>query len=615
MVASSVMLLPSSLHVLQFQPTCFLPIQPSQSSSLKLRSSHIVSNASFKSHSASTQFQNSFKCQSIAQIPDTHILDFLFGDYPLIDPVILASSLQNCLSVREIRRVHSLAVKCYGNSVKFVNNNLISVYVRMGKLFDARKVFDEMPERNIVSWTAILNGYLKLGGDDEVLELFNELIEVGVQPNSKTFVCVLNLCARRVDFALGRQIHACVVKGNWSNLIVDCAVLYFYAQCDDLAGAFQVFNRMPMRDVVSWTTMVTACSQHGDADSALSMFLRMRLEDFSPNEFTVCAALKACGKKRDVKFGKQLHSAIVKRVFKDDVFVGTSTLGMYMKCKDTTSARKVFDRMKKRNTVTWTSLIAGYAQNGLGEEAISLFRVMKARNIFANNLTILSVLRACGLLRLSLLGREVHAQILRNSIQTNIYIGSTLVWFYCRCEDHVSAAKVLQEMPHRDVISWTAIISGYAHLGQDSHALQFLSKMLLEGVEPNPFTYSSALKACASLEAILHGKLIHSSVNKTYALSNVFVGSALINMYAKCGHVTEAARVFDSMPEHNLVSLKSMIIAYAKSGYCQEALKLMYRLQAGGVHVDDYLRTTVLSACGDVEWDTESLPECSFQPM
>ncbi|KAK9096800.1 hypothetical protein Sjap_022297 [Stephania japonica] len=362
----------------------------------------------------------------------------------------------------------------------------------------------------------------------------------------------------RVDFALGRQIHACVVKGNWSNLIVDCAVLYFYAQCGDLTGAFQAFNRMPMRDVVSWTTMVTACSQHEDADSALSMFLRMQLEGFSPNEFTVCAALKACGKKRALRFGKQLHSAIVKRVFKDDVFVGTSTLGMYMKCKDTTSARKVFNRMKKRNTVTWTSLIAGYAQNGLGEEAISLFRVMK---------------------------------------------------------DHVSAAKVLQGMPHRDVISWTAIISGYAHLGQDSQALQYLSKMLLEGVEPNSFTYSSALKACASLEAILHGKLIHSSVNKTYALSNVFVGSALINMYAKCGHVTEAARVFDSMPEHNLVSLKSMIIAYAKSGLCQESLKLMYRMQAEGVHVDDYLRTTVLSACGDVEWDTESLPEHCFQPM
>ncbi|PIA47992.1 hypothetical protein AQUCO_01400526v1 [Aquilegia coerulea] len=343
----------------------------------------------------------------------------------LIDPIVITSWLGACCKVREVRMIHSIVVK-------------------VGKLSEARKVFDEMSERNVVSWTAMLNGYLKNGSDDEVLRLFVELVENGVQPNSKTYVCVLNLCGRRLDFEFGKQIHACVVKGNWSNLILDSAIVYFYGQCGDLSGSFRAFDRMPERDVVSWTSMITACAQHGDGEEAISMFSKMQSEGFLPNEFTVCSVLKACGIEKNLKFGRQLHCAVVKKTFNNDVFVGTSLVSMYVKCEETTDARRVFNGMKKRNTVTWTSMIAGYAQNGLGSEAVSLFRMC--------------------------------------------------------------------------------------------------------------------------------------------------------------------------MPERNLVSWKSMILGYARNGLCREALQLMYRMEAEGNKVDDYIRTTVFSACGDVEWESESLAEFYVQP-
>jgi pentatricopeptide repeat protein len=132
-------------------------------------------------------------------------------------------------------------------------------------------------------------------------------------------------------------------------------------------------------------------------------------------------------------------------------------------------------------------------------------------------------------------------------------------------------------------------------------------------VDPNSFTYSSALKACANLEAILQGKSIHSHANKTPALYNVFVGSALIYMYAKCGYVSEAFLVFNSMPERNLVSWNAMILCYAKNGLCQEALKLMYRMKAEGFEVDDYIFATVLTECGDFEWDMDPSSEYFLQ--
>lgn len=517
----------------------------------------------------------------------------------------LALQLQTCGTVKEVRMIHAAITRCFDISVTFLYNNLICVYVRFGELIEARKVFDKMSERNVVSWTAILNGYLRFGLDNEALRLLIVFFEDGVRANSKTYVCVLNLCSRRLDFELGKQIHACIIKGNCSNLIVDSASVYFYAQCGDMVSAFCAFERMRERDVISWTTMISACAQHGWGEEAFTMFLEMIFEGFTPNEFTVCSVLKACGDEKALKFGRQLHGAVVKKICTNDVFVGTSLVDMYAKCGEVVDSRMVFDGMRRRNTVTWTSIIAGYARNELGEEAINLFNVMRKRKISANKLTMVSILKACGLIKDLSTGKEIHAQIVKNCINTNIYLGSTLVWLYCKCGEYSTAYRVLECMPFKDVVSWNALISGCNCLGHELEALEFLKEMLGEGVEPNNFTYSSALKACARLENIWQGKLIHASINKSPALSNVFVGSSLINMYAKCGYISEATQIFDTMPERNLVSWKAMIVCYAKNGLCREALKLMYRMQAEGIEVDDYVLSTVLTTCGDFGWIME----------
>ncbi|XP_030541511.1 pentatricopeptide repeat-containing protein At4g18520, chloroplastic [Rhodamnia argentea] len=530
-----------------------------------------------------------------------------------INDDLLASWLQSCSSVTEVQKVQAAALKCSGSGAAYVGNNLMSAYLRYGRLDEVRKVFDEMPERNVVSWTTMINACVRFGLDSEALRLFLDALGDGVRANCKTYVCILNLCCRRLDFQLGKQVHACVIKNEQRNLIVESAIVHFYAQCGMLDSAFCAFDRMNEHDVVSWTTIITACSQQGHGTEAFSMFGRMLRDGLLPNGHTVCSILNVCGEEQALKCGRQLHCITFKRMIKNDVFVWTSLVDMYAKCGEIVDSRKVFDAMKNRNTVTWTTMIAGYARNWLGEEAIDLFREMKRRNIFANNLTIVSILLACGSIKKLELGREVHAQILKKSIQTNVHIGSTLVWLYCKYGNYSFASNVLRQMPFRDVVSWTALISGCTHLGLGVEALERLKDMLDEGVEPNAFTYSSALKACAKLEDLLQGKLLHSSANKTPALSNVFVGSALIHMYAKCGYLAEASQVFDSMPQRNLVTWKAMIMGYARTGYCREALKLMYRMRAEGIEVDDYVLATVITACGDLEWDKEPSSEYCLQ--
>ncbi|CAA0831625.1 Pentatricopeptide repeat-containing protein [Striga hermonthica] len=526
--------------------------------------------------------------------------------------------LQSCSGLEEVRKTHAFVLKLVTDRDPFVSNNLISVYVKFGDLAAARQVFDNMNERSIVSWTAMLDGYRKQHCTHyEALNLFVDLLESGSHANAHTYVCLFNLCSRTSEKRFGRQLHARVVKARASNIILDCSILHFYSKSGELTTALDLFDRMGERDLISWTTMITACSQHGRGRESFNMLSRMISSGVQPNEFTICSVLNACGEERELKFGKQLHGIVVKKnAYGSDVYLGTALVDFYGKCQETEDARRVFDGMKIRNEVTWTAIIAAYTRNNsLAEAAIALFRKMLRLRVPDNDLTMVSLIQACGFLGALRAGKELHARVLKDSLQeNNIFIGNVLVWLYSKCGAHTHAFKVLKRLPEKDVVSWTTIISSCAGLGHEQAAIGYLKSMMGHGVEPNSFTYSSALKACAKLADVRYGRLVHSSVNKSpAALANVFVGSALVHMYSRCGHLPEAALVFDGMPERNRVSWQAMVVAYARNGLCSEALRLVYRMRAEGVEVDDYVLSTVISACGDFKWEEMSSKDVVLQ--
>ncbi|CAM0874751.1 unnamed protein product [Alopecurus aequalis] len=526
------------------------PLPPFQPSSFPRR---VRSSVEHRSNKAEHQYLRAqpfrAKVQSLRSVADGYYPPEQGpdGDLPgSPDVEALASSLSSCFSVSDVRQVHAVAVRSPDGPGIFVANNLISSYARLHEISDARKVFDEMPNRSVVSWTAMMNGYQKSGNYSEVVSLFLDMVGSGEPGNSLSFVCLLKSCGDQCNIKLGQQVHCCVVKGRWSNVIVDSALAHFYAQCGNVASASMMFDKMTSRDVISWTTMITAYVQQGRGDKALQMFSEMVSEGFLPNEFTVCSILKACAEEKALRCGKQLHGAVVKKLYKDDIHVGSALVTMYARNGEVFDAQAVFDMMPRRNTITWTSLISGYAQSGHGEKAIQLFRQMKMRRVSVNNLTVVGLLSACGSIRSLCL----------------------------------------------------AMISGYNSVGHSAEALKSLDDMLWDGVTPNTYTYSSALKACAKLEALRDGRRIHGVVNKTPAFSDVFVGSSLIDMYMRCGKVDEARRVFDAMPEHNLVTWKVIITGFAQNGLCEEAFKYMYLMQQEGHDVDDFMLSKVLTSCG-----------------
>eukprot|EP01018_Ginkgo_biloba_P008630 Gb_28771 [translate_table: standard] len=300
-----------------------------------------------------------------------------------------------------------------------------------------------------------------------------------------------------------------------------------YAQNGHVNEALKLFQQMPERDVVSWTTMIAGYAQNGYFDKALNHFRRMQLTGVETNSDTFTSVLPACANLVSLHYGKEVHENIIRSGFQSDVFVGSAIVDMYAKCGKIDDARHVFDKMPERNVVTWNALIAGYAQDARFDMALELF----------------------------------------------------------------------QKMPIRNVVSWTAMIAGYAQGGHSGEALGFFREMQLTRVTPDSDTFASVLPACANLVILHAGKEVHENIIRSGFQSDIFVGNALVDMYAKCGSIENARQVFDKMPRQDVISWTAMIVGYAMHGHGKEALQLFKQMQQSGTKPDNVTFVGVLSAC------------------
>eukprot|EP01018_Ginkgo_biloba_P006435 Gb_28586 [translate_table: standard] len=581
-----------------------------------------------------------------------------------IDCSVYDSSLQSILNNRappEAKLVHARMVQT-GNEYNdiSISNQLLIMYAKCGTLVDARIVFEQMTERDVVSWTAMIATYSKQGLFAEALTLFCEMQRTGIQPNPFTFASVLPACANLEDLESGKEIHEEIIRSGFeSDLFVGNSLVDMYAKCGNLENARNLFDKMPQRDVVSWSVMIAGYVYNWHGEEALKIFRQMQLEGVKPNTKTLASMLPACAKLAALEQGKEIHEKIIRSGFQSDAFVGNALVDMYAKCGSIRNARYLFDNMHQRDIVSWTAMIAGYAQNGHVDDALKIFLNMPKRNVASwtamiagyaqngyskealkfyqkmqvagvrpNSKTFASVLLACANLAAVELGQEIHGDIIRNGFQSNIFVASALVDMYVKCgsienarelfdkmhernvvswtamvagyghNGHIEEAlKLFQKMPRRNVVSWTAMIAGYAHNGHCDKAVKLFRQMQLAGMKPNSKTFTSVLRACANLPSLEQGKEIHEEIVRAGVHSDIFVGNALVDMYAKCGSIENAQNVFDKMPERDVVSWTAMIKGYGMHGCGKEALNLFEQMQKSGMNPDHVTLVGVLSAC------------------
>ncbi|XP_077242865.1 tetratricopeptide repeat (TPR)-like superfamily protein [Tasmannia lanceolata] len=480
----------------------------------------------------------------------------------------------------------------------FVGSSLIKMYAENDCISEARRVFDNMPQRDSVLWNVMVNGYVKNRDFNEALGLFWAMRRSETQPNSVTFACILSVCASEAKLEYGAQLHGLAIRcGIDLEASVANTLLAMYAKCQCLVDARKLFDTMPQKDLVTWNGMISGYVQNGFKDEALDLFCEMQSVGVKPDPITFASFLPSFSGSAGLKQGKEIHGYIVRNGVLLDAFLKSALIDIYFKCRDVDMACKVFDRTGTVDVVIFSAMISGYVLNGLSNEALEMFRWLLREQIKPNSVTLASILPACSCLAALRLGMELHCYIIKNVLDGKCYVGSALTDMYAKCWRLDIGCCIFEKMDEKDVVSWNTIITSCSQNGQPEKAIQFFRQMGFEGMRYDGVTISAALSACANLPALLYGREIHGFMMKGDLSSDLFAESALIDLYAKCGELVFARRVFDTMEGKNEVSWNSIIAAYGTHGKVKDAFCLFEEMKDSGIQPDHITFLTIISAC------------------
>jgi pentatricopeptide repeat protein len=467
------------------------------------------------------------------------------------DSAAYAHLLLECGNVKSLsdgKMVHFHMIKAGFEPDVFVGNNLINMYAKCGVLEDARHLFDKMCERSVVTWNALIAGYILNGDFVEALKVFCKMKEVGVPQTSYTFTSVLKACTGLEGLEMGQQVHGVIVKsGLQLNVFEGSALVDMYVKCGNMEDARQVFDEISERNVVMYTALIAGYVQHGQGREALQLFEEMSEDRVSANQFTFASVLNGCASEESLEQGKQVHAKLIIAEFEPDFFVVSALIDMYAKCGDLEDAHKVFDKINESNEVLWTALITGYAQHGLGKEALLLFEEMQWSGMKPNDFTFANVLRACASLAALARGRQAHAHLIKSGFEEKIFPGSTLVDMYAKCGSIEDAQEVFERMPKRNVVSWNAMITGCAQHGLGKEALKLFEKMQLAGTKPDVITFVGILSACSHAGLVDEGKKYFNSMAYYGIETRLEHCVCMVDLFGRAGLLGKAEHFIKNM--------------------------------------------------------------------
>ncbi|GJQ97105.1 pentatricopeptide repeat-containing protein [Tanacetum coccineum] len=478
----------------------------------------------------------------------------------------LASVFSACGAVNEVKCgwvCHGLGIKAGLDRNVYVGNGLLGMYAKCGCVKDAVKAFEDLEEVNEVSYTALMG---VLGGSehvDEVFRMFGLMRRSGVKIDAVSLSSILGVCAR--NSVNGEQLHGLTIRlGLDNDLHLSNSLLDMYAKDGDMESAEMIFNSLPEISVVSWNVMIGGYGQKLQIKKAIECMKKMQSLRFEPDEVTYINMLTACLKSGDIE-----------------------------------TAREIFDKMAYPSLNSWNALLSGYSQTGKHKEAVRIFRDMQFYDVRGDRTTFAVVSSSCASMGLLEGGRQVHAVSVKNYFYDDIYVASGLIGMYAKCNKIELAICVFDRIKEQDdIVCWNTMISGLSMNNLDNEAFMLFKRLLESNMLPTQFTYATVCSCCAKLSSISQGRQIHARALKEEIVNDVVVGSALIDMYSKCGEVDEARSFFDTMPVKNTITWNEMIHGYAQNGRGEEGVSLYEEMiNQSGVKPDAITFIAVLTAC------------------
>ncbi|KAK7280118.1 hypothetical protein RJT34_25180 [Clitoria ternatea] len=477
---------------------------------------------------------------------------------------LLGSLLESAVSTHSSllgRAVHAHIIRTHDTPLpSFLCNHLVNMYSKLDHLNSAQRVLSLTHPRNVVTWTSLISGCVHNARFLSALLHFSNMRRECVPPNDFTFPCIFKASALLHMPITGKQVHALALKGGQIfDVFVGCSAFDMYSKTGLRVDARNMFDEMPHRNLATWNAYISNAVQDGRCMDAVSAFKGFLCVGGKPNTITFCVFLNACVDMMSLELGKQLHGFIVRSGYKEDVSVSNGLIDFYGKCGDVVSSELVFNRIGRviRNVVSWCSLIAALVQNHVEERACMVF-LWARKEVEPTDFMISSMLSACAELGGLELGRSVHALAVKACVEENIFVGSALVDLYGKCGSIENAEQVFNEMPERNLVTWNAMIGGYAHQGDVDMALSLFEKMALGscGIVPSYVTLVSVLSACSRAGTVERGLQIFESMRREHGIEPGSEHYAcVVDLLGRSGLVDRAYEFIQKMPIHPTISV------------------------------------------------------------
>ncbi|XP_060202123.1 pentatricopeptide repeat-containing protein At1g03540-like [Lycium barbarum] len=458
-------------------------------------------------------------------------------------PILYATLIQTCTKTNSLThglQFHTQCIKTGLETDRFVGNSLLALYFKSNSNFNqTRRFFDSMLFKDVVAWSSMITGYVRVRKPEISLSLYKEMIDFGFEPNGFTLSAVIKACCEIGDLKLGCGFHCVVInRGFDENNVIVSALIDMYGKNYDSGSALKLFDELPERDAVCWTSVISALTRNELHEEALALFYAMHGKNgLLPDLFTFGSVLTALGNSGRSRQGREVHAKIVTSGLCGNVVVDSSLVDMYAKCGVVDESRHVFDRMDKRNSVSWCALMGGYCQKGEFETVIELFRTMGEVDLYSFG----TVLRACAGLAALKSGKEVHCQYLRRGGWSDVIVESALVDLYAKCGFDNYACVIFRQMKVRNSVTWNSMISGFAQNGKGEEAIAVFKEMISEGVKPDYISFIAVLFACSHSGMVDEGRKYFLSMINEYGIkAHIEHYSCMVDLLGRVGEVEEA---------------------------------------------------------------------------
>ncbi|KAL8500630.1 hypothetical protein ACS0TY_020275 [Phlomoides rotata] len=467
------------------------------------------------------------------------------------DSFSFSSVLLSCGGLGEIAEgeiVHGLVEKLGTRSNVIVSNGLLSMYFKFNMLDNCWRIFNEMVEKDSVTWNTIICGYFESGWYQESIRLFSEMVRQ-FEPDILTITSVLRACTYAGDLTFGRCVHDYMLNNGYKcDTLITNIIINMYAKCGDMSHARQVFENMRNDDLVSWNSILNGYVENQTYQEAMELFRRMKIK-FQPDSVTYVALLSICTELTNLSYTEELHCNILKEGFDSTQIVGNALVDAYAKCGKLEDSLKQFENMKIRDTVTWNSVIASCGHSKDSILGFKMLSRMRLEGTIPDAPTFLSALPLCSYLIAKRQGKEMHGCILRFGLESNIPIGNALTEMYSNTGSLRNLILVFEQMKERDVVSWTSIISSYGMYGEGRKALEAFQLMKTGGILPDHVVFVAVIYACSHSGLVQEGRACFEQMKTDYNIVPKLEHYAcMVDLLSRSGRLTEAEDFIVSMP-------------------------------------------------------------------